>query len=82
MDMAAQNPGHAVSFLWLIPFLPLLGSMVNGFLALRFAHRKEGAPRSLVNFIGCLAPALSFVVVLAGFLSLRGMLPGSRHDSS
>src|SRR5512147_3000554 len=75
---AGQMAGHAVRYLWLIPFFPLLGAILNGSLALAYAHRKNGPPRALVNWIACLMPAASFVVTAAGFLSLRGLPPESR----
>ncbi len=64
---------HAVIWLGLIPLLPLLGAVLNGILALSRAHAPGGAPRGLVGAIACLAPAGSFAVALAGFLSLLGL---------
>ncbi len=70
--------GSAVGWLWLIPFFPLLGAVVNGILALSRAHAAEGPPKPLVNLIACLAPGASFVVAAYGFLQLRGMAPEHR----
>jgi NADH-quinone oxidoreductase subunit L len=47
----------------LIPALPLLGFLVNGLLGRRL-------PRSLVSLIGCLLPALAFVLTVAAFRQL------------
>src|SRR5512140_2952058 len=73
METTGTNMGQLFAYLWLIPFFPLLGSVINGILALSWAHRREGAPRSLVNWVACLAPCASFVVVLAGFVTLHGL---------
>ncbi len=63
----------SVSFLWLIPFFPLLGSVVNGVIALSTSHRPHAAGRGAVSVIGCAAPILSFLVTAAAFLQLRGL---------
>jgi NADH-quinone oxidoreductase subunit L len=47
----------------LIPALPLLGFLVNGL----FGHR---LPRSVVSLVGCLLPALAFLLTLAAFRQL------------
>jgi NADH-quinone oxidoreductase subunit L len=62
-----------VTYLWLIPVLPLLGSVINGILALATSHREEGPPPPLVSLIACLAPIASFVLTVVGFLQLRGL---------
>jgi NADH-quinone oxidoreductase subunit L len=69
---------HAVSWLGLIPLLPLLGAVLNGILALSRAHAKEGPSRGLVGAIACLAPAGSFAVALVGFVTLLGLPAGGR----
>jgi NADH-quinone oxidoreductase subunit L len=69
---------HAVSWLGLIPLLPLLGAVLNGILSLSRAHAPQGAPKSLVATIACLAPAGSFAVALAGFITLLGLPAGER----
>jgi len=70
--------GSAVSFLWLIPFFPLAGALINGLLAASTSHRPHGPNRALVAWIACLAPAASFAVTVAGFFSLRAMEPAER----
>src|SRR5262249_54483501 len=62
-----------VSYLMWIPLFPLFGAMLNGFLTLMTAHKKEGPPKALVAWIACLMPTASFVVTLMGFLALRGL---------
>jgi NADH-quinone oxidoreductase subunit L len=64
---------HAVSWLGLIPLLPLLGAVLNGVLALSRAHAPQGPPKRLVGAIACLAPAGAFAVALAGFVTLLGL---------
>ena len=67
-----------VTYLMWIPLFPLFGAMLNGFLSLTHAHKKEGPPKALVAWIACLMPTASFVVTLAGFLALRGLPESSR----
>jgi NADH-quinone oxidoreductase subunit L len=69
---------HAVTWLGLIPLLPLLGAVLNGILALSRAHAKEGPSKSLVGTIACLATAGSFAVALVGFVTLLGLPAGER----
>ena len=47
----------------LIPALPLLGFLVNGLLGRRL-------PRSVVSLVGCLLPALAFVLTVIAFRQL------------
>ncbi len=67
-----------VEYLWLIPFFPLLGAILNGAMALSRAHRPEGPSRALSAWIACLMPAASFVVAVIGFLALRDLTPEAR----
>jgi len=62
---------HSVSYLWLIPFFPLLGAVLNGALTIYAASNKTKLSRPLVNFIACLMPALSFLVVCVGYFTLK-----------
>jgi NADH-quinone oxidoreductase subunit L len=69
---------HAVTWLGLIPLLPLLGTVLNGILAFSRAHAKDGPSKGLVAAIACLAPAGAFAVALAGFVTLLGLPAGER----
>ncbi|HEX3133206.1 MAG TPA: NADH-quinone oxidoreductase subunit L [Planctomycetota bacterium] len=54
--------------LWLIPFLPLLGAIINGALSLGGARSLNGPSRGFVSLIAVLMPGLAFVItVLAAF---------------
>ena len=66
-------------FLWLIPFFPLLGSAINGAIALATSHRTAATGRRLVGTIGCASVGLSFVFTLVAFVQLRGLPPEARH---
>ncbi len=50
--------------LWLIPFLPLLGAILNGALSLGSASSKRGPARGLVALLAVLAPGASFVITV------------------
>ena len=63
----------SVSYLWLIPALPLLGSALNALLTLSTSHREHGPSQALSGLIACLAPAGSFAITVMGFLQLRGL---------
>jgi NADH-quinone oxidoreductase subunit L len=61
---------HAASYLWLIPFFPLLGAFINATLGLRL-QRKFG--KGVVHAIGIGAMALSFFVACVAFVQLLGL---------
>jgi len=48
----------------LIPGLPLLGGLLNGFIALVCRSRRRPVPKPLVGVIGILVPLLSFALVV------------------
>ena len=58
-------------YLWIIPFAPLIGALINGLFALSFAHREKGPSEKLISLIGSLAPIVSFMVVAALFFEMR-----------
>jgi NADH-quinone oxidoreductase subunit L len=66
------------SYLWIIPFAPLFGAIINGKLSGWWAHRDHGPNEKLVSFIGCVAPLVSFGVAVAMFFGLLGMDPSHR----
>jgi NADH-quinone oxidoreductase subunit L len=58
-------------YLWIIPFAPLLGAIVNGKLAALYARREKGSPEWVVSLVGCAAPILSFLVAAVLFVQMR-----------
>jgi NADH-quinone oxidoreductase subunit L len=60
-----------LSLLWLVPALPLLGAILNGFGAGRL-------PRKLVSAIGVGSVGLAFAVALGAHATLRGLPPEER----
>jgi len=65
-------------YLWLIPFSPLAGAVLNGILAIAFSRSERKASERLVSFIGCLAPFVSFLTAVGLFLHLRGLPESER----
>jgi NADH-quinone oxidoreductase subunit L len=68
-----------VGYLWLIPFFPLVGSILNGAISLSTTRSEHAVGKGVVSAIGCLAPALSFVVAVYAFAQLRPLPVDSRH---
>jgi len=64
-----------VSFelLWLIPFLPLLGAIINGALSLGGARSAFGPSRGFVSLIAVLTPGLAFVITLIAAFKLSAI---------
>lgn len=58
-------------YIWLIPFFPMLGAVINGLFGKRFG-------RGMVYAIGCGSIFLSFCVSVMGFATLRGLDPSER----
>ncbi len=52
---------------FLIPGLPLLGALLNGFIALHCRSGRAPIPKGLVNLIGVGMPFLAFILVLFFF---------------
>jgi len=61
---------HAVSYLWLIPFFPLVGAVINATMGVRL-QRKFG--KGLVHSISIGAMALSFITACVAFATLLGL---------
>ena len=57
---------HTWGYLWLIPFFPLVGALINGLLGKRL-------PKSLVSGIACGSIFLSFLLSVWGFMTLRAL---------
>jgi len=66
---------HAVSYLWLIPFFPLVGAVINATLGVPL-QRKLG--KGVVHGIGVGAMVASFMVAGVAFVSLLGLSPEHR----
>ena len=61
-----------IDLLWLIPFLPLAGAVLNGVV---FGWGGRRAPRPLVNAIALGAPAASLAIALACLWQYGGLWP-------
>ncbi|NIM20267.1 MAG: NADH-quinone oxidoreductase subunit L [Candidatus Latescibacteria bacterium] len=61
------------SYLWIIPFSPLIGAAINGALAILYSHKEKGPREEIISFIGCAAPLASFVIALMIFIRMIGM---------
>jgi NADH-quinone oxidoreductase subunit L len=66
---------HPVSYLWLIPLLPLVGSFINLVFGWRF---ERAGKQSLVHVIAVGAMALSFAVAVGAFVQMLGLEPEHR----
>ena len=66
---------HAASYLWLIPFFPLVGAVINATMGVRL-QRRFG--KGLVHSISIGAMVLSFVVACVAFATLFGLEPEQR----
>ena len=60
-----------LDYVWLIPGIPLLGTVVNGLFGKRL-------PRALVGAIACAAVAVSFAVSCLVYLSMVRLPPVER----
>ena len=60
-----------IDLVWLIPFFPLLGFLINGLIGRRFSEKTIG-------WIGAAAIGIPFAIALSIFLELVRMDPGSR----
>jgi NADH-quinone oxidoreductase subunit L len=61
------------NFLVFIPLLPLIGAILSGIFALSYSEEENGPGNSIISWISCLAPILSFVIAFMFFLKLAGM---------
>jgi NADH-quinone oxidoreductase subunit L len=66
------------SYLWIIPFAPLFGAIINGKLSAWKAHGETGPNEKLISLIGCAAPLTSFVVAAIIFANMLGSDPDHR----
>ncbi len=65
-------------YLWLIPFSPLVGAVLNGAISIASTVRARPASERLVSVIGCLAPLISFAAAVAVFFHLRTLPESGR----
>jgi NADH-quinone oxidoreductase subunit L len=63
------------SYLWIIPFAPLFGAIINGVLSASTSHRESGPSEKLVSFVGCVAPLASLVTATILFADMLGRDP-------
>lgn len=59
------------NFLWLLPVLPAIGFLLNGFLALSGSKGKSGPDRGMVGFFAVLFPLGSFALTVWLWLQLQ-----------
>nr|HQI48559.1 hypothetical protein [bacterium] len=59
-----------VSWIWLIPFLPLLGAFINGAFGLKI-HRRWG--ETPIHTLAIFMPGLAFVITALYFFRLMGL---------
>jgi len=79
LETAAMSATTQISWLWLIPFLPAFGALINGVRGLICKARGYAAPspRS-VDIIALGTMGVAFLLTLVAFAKLLGMDPGSR----
>jgi NADH-quinone oxidoreductase subunit L len=58
-------------YIWLIPAMPAVGFLINGFLGRKL-------PKGVVSFVACLALFISFVVSAAVFIEFLKLAPDAR----
>ncbi len=77
----ALNPASTEwSLLWLIPFLPAFGALLNGLNGLLFRRRNNAGFKntSVVNAIALGSVGAAFLIAVLGFVKLLGMAPEAR----
>ncbi|HZZ86111.1 MAG TPA: NADH-quinone oxidoreductase subunit L [Anaeromyxobacteraceae bacterium] len=61
---------HQVSYLWLIPFFPLLGSVINALFGWQF---ERAGKKQLVHVVAIGAMACAFAVAVRAFVQMYGL---------
>ncbi len=64
-----------IKFVWLVPFFPLIGVLINGILGWKL----EKFSKSIIHWVACSAAGLSFLVVWMIFRELISLPPDHRH---
>ncbi len=62
----------------IIPLAPLAGAIINGFIALAFAHKERGPREGVISFIGCAAPLSSFAAAALIFKTMLALEESER----
>ncbi|MBI4912488.1 MAG: NADH-quinone oxidoreductase subunit L [Acidobacteria bacterium] len=76
---AATAATTHVGWLWLIPFLPAFGALLNGLRGLVARKRGTSTPRPpSVDVFALGSVGIAFILSVAAFVKLAGMDPGSR----
>ena len=71
---------HTVTYLGIIPLLPLAGALLIGLMYLSTCRGKQ-IPERIYGILGCVGPVLSFFMALKVFFAL-GSLPASERFMS
>jgi len=69
---------HTVSYLVLIPLLPLLGALLMGLMYL-ISCKGRAFPEKIYGIIACVGPALTFILALKVYFGLKGLPEESRY---
>lgn len=69
---------HTVTYLVLIPLLPLLGSLVLGLMYM-FGIKVKHFPEKVYGIIGCVGPVLSTILALKAYFGVKAMPEESRY---
>ena len=64
-----------IKYVWLVPFFPLIGVLINGILGWKLEKINKG----IIHWIACGAVGLSFLVVWMIFRELLNLPPEHRH---
>ncbi len=64
-----------IKYVWLVPFFPLIGVLINGILGWKL----EKISKSIIHWIACSAVGLAFLVVWMIFRELLSLPPEHRH---
>jgi len=67
--------------LWLIPFLPLLGAILNGAFSLGGARSAMGPSRGFVSLIAVLMPGLAFLITVLAAIKLSGVATAGLNNA-
>ncbi len=69
---------HTVTYLGLIPLMPLIGAVVIGLMHLATCKGNR-LPEKLYGILACVGPVLSFLLAVKVFFSLKGMPEEARY---